>query len=73
MNIKELKQEIKENDFIVEVQYNKRVCYELRNQSNVKKHSITLNQFKYLKSNFDFKYFKSDGFGVRTHYFKQIT
>lgn len=71
MTIKELEKALEDNDILVQIQYNKRTAYELRNGSNVKKHSITSKQFYNLKSKFNFNHLKSEGLAVRKHYYKR--
>jgi hypothetical protein len=62
MTIKELEKLLEDNDILVQIQYNKRTIYELRNSNDVKKVSITSRQFNHLKS---------EGLGVRKHYYKR--
>ena len=71
MTIKDLEKLIEENDLLVQIQYNKRTIYELRNSDDVKKHSITSKQFDNLKERLNFNHLKSEGFAVRKHYYKR--
>lgn len=71
MSIKELEKILESSDFLVEIQYNRKTVYELRNSSDIKKYSITSKQFENLKTKFNFKHLKSEGLGVRKHYYKQ--
>lgn len=70
MTIKELETLIEDDDLLVQVQYNKRTVYELRNSDDVKKHSITSRQFDNLKEKLNFNHLKSEGL-VRKHYYKR--
>lgn len=71
MTIKELEKLLEDNDILVQIQYNKRTIYELRNSNDVKKVSITSRQFDSLKERLKFNHFKSEGLGVRKHYYKR--
>ena len=71
MTIKELEKVLEDNDMLVKIQYTKRTTYELRNLKDVKKHIITSKQFENLKEKFNFNYLKSEGLGVRKHYYKR--
>jgi hypothetical protein len=71
MTIKELEKLLEDNDLLVQIQYNKKTTYELRNSEEVKKHSITSRQFDNLKERLNFNHFKSEGLGVRKHYYKR--
>ena len=71
MTIKELEKLLEDNDILVQIQYNKRTIYELRNSNDVKKVSITSRQFDNLKEILNFNHLKSEGLGVRKHYYKR--
>ena len=71
MTIKELEKLLEDNDILVQIQYIKRTIYELRNSNDVKKVSITSRQFDNLKERLNFNYLKSEGLGVRKHYYKR--
>lgn len=71
MTIKELEKLLEDNDILVKIQYNKRTIYELRNSDDVKKHNITSRQFDNLKERLNFNHLKSEGLGVRKHYYKR--
>lgn len=71
MTIKELEKSLEDNDILVHIQYNKITIYELRNSNDVKKHSITSRQFYNLKERLNFNHLKSEGLGVRKHYYKR--
>ena len=71
MTIKDLEKLIEENDLLVQIHYNKRTIYELRNSDDVKKHSITSKQFDNLKERLNFNHLKSEGLAVRKHYYKR--
>ena len=62
---------LEDNDILVRIQYNKRTIYELRNSNDVKKVSITSRQFDNLKERLNFNHLKSEGLGVRKHYYKR--
>ena len=72
MNYQELEKLLEDNDILVQIQYNKRTIYELRNSNDVKKVSITSRQFDNLKERLNFNYLKSEGLGVRKHYYKRF-
>ena len=71
MTIKELEKILESSDFLVEIQYNRKTVYELRNSNDVKKVSITSRQFDNLKERLNFNHLKSEGLGVRKHYYKR--
>lgn len=71
MTIKDLEKLIEENDLLVQIQYNKKTIYELRNSDDVKKHSITSKQFDNLKERLNFNHLKTEGLAVRKHYYKR--
>jgi hypothetical protein len=71
MTIKELETLVQDNDLLVEIQYNKRTVYELRSSNDVKKHSVTAMQFDRLKERLKFNHLKTEGLGVRKHYYKR--
>ncbi len=71
MTIKELEKSLEDNDFLVQIHYNKRTVYELRNSHDVKKHSITSTQFGNLKKRLKFNLLKSEGSLVTKHYYKR--
>jgi len=71
MTIKELEKLLEGDDLLVQIQYTKKTIYELRNSSDVKKHTITSRQFDNLKERLNFNYFDSAGLGVRKHYYKR--
>jgi len=56
MTIKELEKLLEDNDLLVQIQYNKRTIYELRNSNDVKKVSITSRQFDNLKEKLNFNH-----------------
>ena len=67
----ELEKILEDNDLLVQIHYNKRTIYELRNSNDVKKVSITSRQFDNLKERLNFNHLKSEGLGVRKHYYKR--
>jgi phage replication-related protein YjqB (UPF0714/DUF867 family) len=71
MSIKELEKVLEYDDILVQIQYTKKTFYELRNSSDVKKHTITSRQFDNLKERLNFNYLKSEGLAVRKHYYKR--
>ena len=71
MTTKELEKLLEEDDLLVQIQYNKRTIYELRNSNDIKKHNITSRQFDSLKEKLKFNHLKSEGLGVRKHYYKR--
>lgn len=71
MTIKELENILEDNDILVQILYNNKTIYELRNSNDVKKNSITSRQFDNLIQKFNFNHFKSEGLGVVKHYYKR--
>lgn len=70
MKLEEIKENIQESDLLVEIIYHRKTYYELRDFRDIRKYTLTYNQFTKLKPMFRYDY--SEGFGVRTHFYKKI-